>query len=173
MLPQAHIVHQLKHRVRLRVPAQRGDPFWFEEIGEQLATLDSLSQYNTNTTTGCIVLHFPDNDWETVQEQVLALEAFELTDATVTDTPAMQPLLTGIARLDKTVASGSAGRVDLRTVVFLALTALAIRQVMRGEILGPALPLLLSAWTMAERFKSDSSDVVEETVTDNIADSSE
>lgn len=152
MLPRAHIVHQLRHRVRLRIPEQRGDPFYFEEAGEKLATLDSLSQYNTNTATGCIVLHFPDSDWATVKEQVLALDAFELTDAPVAETPAMQPLLYNIARLDKTVANSSAGRVDLRTIMFLALTVLAIRQAMKGDILGPALPLILSAWSLAEKF---------------------
>ena len=152
MPPRAHIVHQLKHRVRLRVPEQRGDPFYFEEAGEKLATLDSLSQYNTNTTTGCIVLHFPDSDWASVEEQLNSMELFELTDTPVTDTPAMQPLLTGIARRDRTVASGSAGRVDLRTIMFLALTVLAIRQAMKGDILGPALPLILSAWSLAEKF---------------------
>lgn len=154
MQPQAHIVHQLKHRVRLRVPDQRGDPFWFEEVCEKLATLDSLSQYNTNTTTGCIVLHFPDSDWETVQDQVLALEVLELVDAPIADIPAMQPLLMGIKELDKTVASGSAGRVDLRTLAFLVLMVMAVRQIMRGQVLGPALPMLVSAWTLAEKFGS-------------------
>lgn len=155
MLPHAHIIHQIKGRIRLRIPDMRGDSAYFEQVGNKISALECLSQYNTNTITGCIVMHHPENDWSDVSEQLDALDLFEITEALIEDTPAMMPLLHGVSRLDKAVAQGSAGRLDLRTITYIALLVLAIRQIMQGQVLGPAMPLLLHAWTLADKFGTD------------------
>lgn len=154
MLPNAYIVHQLKNRTRLRVPDKRGDSGYFEQAGDRLASVEGVSGYNTNTVAGCIVLHHPESDWPDLSERIRELDLFDITAAPVEQTPAMQPLITELNRLDRAVGLGSEGRLDLRTIAYLALMILAVRQILQGQVLGPAVPMLLNAWALADKFVS-------------------
>ena len=78
MLPDAHIVHQIKNRTRLRIPDKRGDSGYFVQAGDRLASVEGVSGYNTNTVTGCIVLHHPESDWPELYERIEELDLFDM-----------------------------------------------------------------------------------------------
>lgn len=151
MLPEAYIVHQLSSRVRLRLDEMRNNDDFFDRAIDKLSTLDSLSNFHTNRVSGCIVMHYPDREWSEVVEELEKLELFEIVDAKDQTTPSMAPFLSNIHRLNRKIYQGSNSRVDLRTMAYLVLMVLTIRQVLHGHILGPALPMLMHAWSLAEK----------------------
>ena len=170
MLPGAYIVHQLNSRVRLRLDEMRHNDEFFDQAIDELSTLDCLSNFNTNRVSGSIVLHYADSEWSVVADELEKLNLFKIVKVEKKmRSPAMGPVLSNIHRLNREIYQGSNGRVDLRTIAYLALMLLTIRQILQGHILGPALPMLMHAWSLAE--KIDRFDYTEEIeVVDDSAD---
>lgn len=84
---------------------------------------------------------------------------FEIAEGSEPETPALTPLFSGIRKLDQAIVSSTSGSVDLRTLLFVGALIIAIRQMRRGELFSPALPLLWSAMEMVSRFgKTNGSD---------------
>jgi hypothetical protein len=59
-----------------------------------------------------------------------------------------EPLRSGLSGIEQALKSGTAGNVDLRTLAFLGLMGLTLHQVLRGQVLGPALPMLWNAFSL-------------------------
>jgi hypothetical protein len=55
-LPHAEIVHQLPGRLRLRVPAARGNPQFFGDLAQRLGTLAGVRQVRANPRTGSLLV---------------------------------------------------------------------------------------------------------------------
>ena len=159
MPPLAHIVHQTRCRVRLRIAEKRKDPDYFEEVGEQLETVSGILEFRTNSATGCIILQHPEQTWPELEPQLEQLGLFEISGTPETGKPAMESLATGLSRVDKAVTAGSGGRVDLKTLAYLGLMAITISQAMRGQLLGPAIPLLFTAMSLVDRLTSPATDI--------------
>ena len=53
-----------------------------------------------------------------------------------------------LLKYEQALKSGTAGNVDLRTLAFLGLMGLTLHQVLRGQVLGPALPMLWNAFSL-------------------------
>jgi hypothetical protein len=60
----------------------------------------------------------------------------------------------GVARLDKGLSAGTAGHFDLRTLVLTGLLSAAALQLYRGNIIGPAVPMLISAMNLAHQIST-------------------
>ena len=158
MLPEAYIVHQLSSRVRLRIDDMRNNNEFFDQVIEQLASLDSLTNYYTNRSVGSIVLVHEENSWQEVLQQLEGLKLFTLVNAPArTNRPAIAPLLSNIRKLNQNIDQGSGGSVDLRTLALISLLVLTIRQALQGNLVGPALPLLLSAWGLIDKYQPNQS----------------
>jgi hypothetical protein len=158
MLPDAYIVHQLPGRVRLRISGKRHDDAYFESAIEKLSTMSGLERFHSNRVSGCLVLHFdPELDWQDIATSLEAAELCRVVDAPPTRSPgpAMAPLLSGLGQVNQVISQGSGGRLDLRTTAYIGLLVLSIRQIMQGHVLGPALPMLLHAWSLADKFRFD------------------
>lgn len=154
MLPLAHIIHQTRSRIRLRIAEKRKDPEFFDEIREQLGTVPDILDFRTSSTTGCVILEFPEQSWPDLEPQVEQLGLFKIIPAPETGKPAMESLASGLSRVNQTLSAGSDGRIDLRTLAYLGLMAITISQALRGQLLGPAIPLLFNAMSLVERLST-------------------
>lgn len=152
MEPRAHVIHQTRGRVRLRVAERREDSEYFELTRERLVTLSGITEVRVNSVTGCILLLHPDRPWTELAPELCQLELFELMEEPEPVRPAIEPLLSGFSLVDRTLFEESAGLLDLKTLAYLGLMFFIIRQVMQGNILGPALPMLWNAMNLVERF---------------------
>ena len=148
MLPKALIVHHTRDRARLRIKEKRDAPEFFGKIRDQLALIPAITDVEINSTTGSVLLLHPNKPWSEVGAQLRALELFEIVDH-IEQEPALTYLMTGITQFEKRITETSFGSVDLRTLAFIILCGFALRQIMRGEILGPGLPLLWTALDLA------------------------
>jgi hypothetical protein len=164
MPPQAYIVHQTRSRVRLRLAGMRNDPDFFEEISDRLAAIPGIAGFQTRSTTGCIILQHPERPWDELEPELRALGLFEITAPPETRGTALESLQSGLSRLDQAVAAGSEGRLDLRTLAYLGLMTLTITQAIRGQLLGPSIPLLFNAMSLIERLSSSDTGLTTDTL---------
>jgi hypothetical protein len=148
----AYIVHQISGRVRLRIKTRRQDQAYFDALRRQLEPLECIETVRVNCNTGSIILRHPARPYAEVESAVRQLGLFELATGREPATPALAPLLSGISRIDQLVDEESSGVINLRTVTVVAVILLAMRQMRRGELLGPALPMLWNALELAGRF---------------------
>lgn len=155
MTPRAHIVHQTRNRVRLRIREKRQDPEYFEEVRERLASVTGVSEVRVNSNTGSIVLLHPRKSFEEIAPGLQQPDLFEFFAGPEPEISALAKLQTGMTKLNQVINQGTAGVADLKTVAVIVLVALAIRQIRRGSLIGPALPLLWSALDIALRFKKE------------------
>ena len=143
------MVHRTRERTRLRVPSRRDDGEFFEEARAQLSAL--VGEVRVNAGTGSILLLHPDQRAEELDALLSHGALFELSDEPAPPGKALAPLMAGVSKLDRAIAGMTSGAADLRTVLFVLAVALAIRQLLRGNVLGPALPLLWIALELAGR----------------------
>jgi hypothetical protein len=157
MSEAAYIVHQISGRVRLRIKTRRQDQAYFDELRGRLESLDCIETVRVNSNTGSIILRHPARPYAEVEAAMRQLGLFEIATQAEPPTPALAPLLSGISRIDQLIDEESAGVVNLRTFAVVAVILLAVRQIRRGELLGPALPMLWNALELAGRFNGWSS----------------
>ena len=154
MLPTAYIAHQVRGRIRLQIREKRKDIAYFEALRSNLDSLDDIDEVRVNSTTGSIVLLHSLQGNDLVVDRLLRLELFEITACEPPATPAFVPLRAGLSSIEQTLRSGSAGGVDFRTLAYIGAIGLSLHQITRGNILGPALPMLWDAFRLIDHIGS-------------------
>ncbi|NBB69088.1 MAG: hypothetical protein GVY33_02005 [Alphaproteobacteria bacterium] len=133
--PAAFVVHRLPGRLRLRIEGKRGDRAWFDDAATTLAMLAGVEEVAASARTSSIKLRH-----SRPAEDVLAAAAgrglFTLVDADGGEGSAAERL--------RAAAGGFTASEGLAAV----LTVAALRQVLRGQILPPAVTLLAYAATV-------------------------
>jgi len=157
MTPRAHIIHQTHHRVRLRIREKRQDPEYFEQVRERLASIDGIDRVRVNSNTGSIVLLHPETSFEEVAPGLWQPDLFEFVAGGEPAVSALGQLQSGVTKINQVISQSTAGIADLKTIAVIVLVLLAIRQIKRGSLFGPALPLLWSAIDLSMRFRKDQS----------------
>ena len=56
--PQLYIAHQVRGRVRMKIPAAKGNPDLLRQISETFATVPGIEQIAINAATGSMVVHY-------------------------------------------------------------------------------------------------------------------
>ncbi len=158
MLPRAYIIHQLRTRIRLRIPEMRQDQEFFDEVLASVASISGVSDVRTNPVTASVLVSHPELGFDKLQPAMGALELFEMVPGMPPAAPSMSHTINSISRLDQAISAGSSGSVDLRTLAFTGIVGLSIHQMLRGNFTGPAIPMLLSAVDLAQRYRNHNDD---------------
>jgi len=151
VLPSAYVVHRSRGRLRLRVPEGRNDAAFFDRVRSMLEATPGEVEVTLNCGTGSILLVHPTVPAETVDAWIENNDVFAISDGAPPPVRALEPIFSGVSKLDRAITSLTDGRADLRTVLFVVAVILAIRQLARGNILGPAVPLMWMALELAGR----------------------
>jgi hypothetical protein len=166
--PSAYIKHQLPGRVRLKIPQKRGDFRYFDRIAELFTGCPGITQLQLNPSAASIlVCHGTETDFLNIAEFAQANGLFTIVEPPEEETftipylPIPKLTSTGLNRLDESLMDFSQGRLDGRSLLFLSLIGLAIRQMAKGHIMGPASTLLWYAFSLLKEeneklFDSDS-----------------
>lgn len=159
-LPRAHIVHQLRGRLRLRIREKRLDSDYFQEVSARIESLDGVTEVSCNATTGSLLLLHPELPFVDLEPRLNDLSLFEMvTEPEITATP-LEKVSNGFSWLNQAISETSSGDLDLRSLAFLGLIALSIQQIMRGNIMGPAIPMLFNAMSLVQQTDSSDADSV-------------
>ncbi|MCS6892242.1 MAG: hypothetical protein NZN45_11560 [Rhodovarius sp.] len=135
--PAALLVHRLPGRLRLRLPALRGDAAGMAALSARIAALPGVSRAEASALTGSLVL-FHDGPTESLLAQAEAAGLFALRRG---DAPSAAPQ----------PGPAPAPAALLPALGAAAAGLLALVQILRQQLLPPALVLATQAWQLARQ----------------------
>lgn len=144
------LVHQIDGRTRLRLA---GNPAAAEVtlLVDRLAGAAGIDSVDYREFTGSLVVEHPF-----LSASALA-EALNGAGAVIVDPPVrvtaggLTTLRHGLDSVDGLLTRATAGGLDVRTLTFAVLVGLAVRQMLRGQVMVPALSLLTWAAELLPR----------------------
>lgn len=144
MAHTAHIVHHIPGRVRLRVPAQRHNHAFFHDAKQQLEQFDIVSDVAVNPTSASVLVRYT-GEISDLLVQIAAAglgDMLEISDELPPVMAVADHLLARLDRVDRRIVNGTGGTLDGRAAVLIALVIAGTAQLLRGQIFGPAMPLI-------------------------------
>jgi hypothetical protein len=146
---KAYVAHHIPgHRVRIRVPHKKRDHAFFQNVHTTLNAIDGVKA-SVRPETGSILVHY-QGDFSHLLLKVAEAGLDALIDLQTEPEP-LEPLgnrliSQGVA-FEKKLLDSTGGQMDGRSFALLALLLAAGLQIFRGQLFGPAVPLL---WYTAE-----------------------
>lgn len=144
MLPSAYIVHQLGNRLRLRLPAHRGDQAFFAAAEQQLAACPAVAAVTANPLTASLLIRHRGSLAE-LQAYAAQQQLFQLQQLPASDVAALDIVCERIEQFDRFMQRSTQGQVELNDLLFFGLVGAGIVQIARGHALGQASSLFASA----------------------------
>ncbi|MCL4477013.1 MAG: hypothetical protein M1508_12435 [Nitrospirae bacterium] len=143
MLPLAHISHQTRGRLRIKIPSKRGDGEYLNSLKERFSGLEGIKCLEVNPLTGSALIIHNVNGGR-IAEYARANNLFTLKG--LDSYPAgLQRRLSGTFNdLNVHLKGLTGGEVDIGGIAFLALLGAGIYQIGKGNI--TALPWYAAFW---------------------------
>jgi hypothetical protein len=151
-LPVAYISHQMVGRLRLRIPARKGDPSYFDRVADCFEVDPDIEYVETNPLTASIlIIHHTDSEAlleRGVRDGLFMVGAWRDAGHSTAQRPLLSTVSAQINRADERVLRLTEGSMDLHELVFLGLVGAGALQILRGNLIGPASSLLANAATL-------------------------
>lgn len=152
MITRAYLSHIAMGRVRLKIPAKRGNKEYFQALETALAAHSDIDAVQANPRTGSVlILHSGSLDLAALAQQAEEQSWFQLE----TLVPISESLHSLAKRqldwIDALLRRSSGSRLDNSSLIFLTLAFLAGRQIANGQIAPPAVTVL---WYLYELLQS-------------------
>jgi hypothetical protein len=148
--PAAHLVHAVPGRLRLRIPARRGDAAFFRDVGESFDLCRHVLAAEGNARTASLLIRHegePETVWRFAETRGLFLRQ----DPAAAGAPRVLDRVVADARqIDTWFKSSSAGDLDLSTLVTAGLMGMSLLQLARGNFLAPSVTLAWYAATLVQ-----------------------
>jgi hypothetical protein len=162
MMPEAFISHCTENRLRVKIPAHRGDVSYFARLGEKFSGMGGLERLDVNPTTGSLLFVGKGIDVEAIKKHGEEFRVFRLRGLPSGPVPAAEKVASSLKELNDGLHRFTGGDVDLAGMAFLTLVGIGIYQISRGNI--GAMPWYTAFWyafgvftkSMADRFSSGS-----------------
>ncbi|MDO9418228.1 HMA2 domain-containing protein [Pararhizobium sp.] len=152
--PSAYIKHQLPGRVRLKVPQKKGDFDYFDRLAKLFADCHGISQLQLNPPAASILIcHGTETPFLNIAEFAQTNGLFTIIEQpeetfSIPYLPIPKFTSKGLNRVDESLMDFSQGLLDGRSLLILTLIGLAVRQMTKGNIMGPATTLLWYAFSL-------------------------
>lgn len=144
MLPTGYVAHRTGDRVRLRIPARKGDTAYFARVEQELAACGRVGFIEANPLTASILLHYSGTE-DDLRRDAVDLGLFTIEAIPPAANPALNAAAARIDQIDRMIQRSSNGSFDLLEVAFVGLVGASIVQALRGQALGPASTLMAHA----------------------------
>lgn len=151
----AHVVHHLPGRLRLRIPEKRMNQIYFDNLKAQALEFGGVEHVSVDPLTGSLLIRhvLADEELTTLLQTDLELD---LEPAPVpVGRDALASLGASINTVDHRLKRATGGATDLRVLLFMLLVGMAIRQILRGQVMIPAAALLWNAFELVLHRPSD------------------
>jgi hypothetical protein len=150
MSVHGQIAHQTSGRVRIDLPAKRGDASYFSTLSQQIAGLDEVLAVRTNPITASLIVEY-DGPFDALLRRFddMAIDILSQPAKTgLNDGGASHEAFASDSALPYRIVSGR--QVHPMLLVGLAFGALGLVQMARGQVLVPALSAF---WYAARAFR--------------------
>jgi Heavy metal associated domain 2 len=165
MLPEAHITHTSKGRVRIKIPSRKGDYPYFSGLKDKLPDLletPGIQRIEMNPTTGSILviheLDFKATDFSIVSEFLEQKGLFKLGFNGSPGIPVSRNIARTFQDLNQQITGFTRGEIDLRSLALIGLIGLGLYQVSRGQLMIPAVSAFWYAATLMKEQSTPSAD---------------
>lgn len=157
MKPEAYLIHSAPGRCRIRIPAKRYDEDYFQHIDATLSDIPGIVQMRTNPLAASIlILHDQEElSSDDLLAQLQGFEHFSLTEQVYSHT-VWEQAVNGLDTFDHQLKTITAGRFDYKSLLFVVLVIMAVRQLQQGAVLGPAAALFWYALQVLTKDKHSS-----------------
>jgi hypothetical protein len=177
MVPTALLEHQLPGRIRLRIPAKRGDGAFFETVRRDMAGTAAVQEVIANPHTGSLLIRYTGDigklATETAERGLFTVQRAKAASRQPKAAATASPINTaavglsglGLYQVARGRSLGSASeifwnaygayRILGNPALALLLCGLGLWQTLRGDWLGPASALLFYA-LVARKLAADS-----------------
>jgi hypothetical protein len=143
MSASVYVAHQTTSRTRLRViTSEKKDPHALSTVAELVETLQGVERAEPRPATGSIIIDHPELCTDELNAALVTLPLEWGPPPEPDARPALLPLIGGMNTTDSWLNDTSGGRVDLGTLIILAMLSLALTQALRGNIMAPATSLV-------------------------------
>ena len=141
MLPQALITHRIaEKRLRLKVPAKKGDVAYFEKLHQRLDEFRTFQRLEVKPLTGSILFVDEDLDVTGIAAFASKKQLFKLEDGVVPVKPPV-PLAKRVAeplgQFSAWIRQFTRGDLDLADVLFILLVVFGLVEIARGNFKRP------------------------------------
>jgi hypothetical protein len=133
MIPKAELPSCTSHRLRLRIPARRGDDSFFHDLTQRWLREFPASEVVCNTLTGSLVATGVPPVPDAIAEFGLRLSLFDLKPAVALSRTWACSVEATILSLNRKIEQGSGGLLDLTSALFTALVIFGISELIRGH----------------------------------------
>lgn len=132
-MTDAHIVHRMRGRTRLRVRDKPGGDY-FATVEETLASCAAVRSVQTRAATGSILIRH-DGELDAVLRYAAAKSLFTVTEPPSPPEAVLLEISRRLDDLDGGLRQRTKGRWDLPTMTFYALMGTSFVQLTRGQFL--------------------------------------
>lgn len=137
MLPEAHCVHQTTGRLRIRIPAGKGNKAFFAYLQEQLGRCRLVTAAAANPVTGSVLISH-SGDVRAIAEYAEKNNLFRFVPGEKNPGGVAHATVATYKTLDAQIRKLSGGELDLPHTAFLTLVGAGIYQISRGKFGAPA-----------------------------------
>lgn len=137
MLPEAQCIHQTPGRLRIRIPAGKGNKAFFAYVEEQLARCPVVTAAQANPVTGSVLISH-SGEMRGIAEFAGKNKLFRLIPDKKNPGSVAHATITTYKSLDTQIKRLSGGELDLPHTAFLILVGAGIYQISRGKFGAPA-----------------------------------
>ena len=143
MIPKAHISHRMAGRVRLKIPAKKGDIRYFQLAEQAFKGCAPVQDVSSNPATGSMLIEFSGK-----ADAVLAFaenkQLFTIVKEVGQGTDFHQSVKGSFNAIDRQVKGWTQGSINLGGLAFVALVGAGIYQIARGNF--TAIPWYSAFW---------------------------
>jgi hypothetical protein len=143
-LSPGYLIHSAPGRCRFKIPSKRHDAAYFQNMKEDLLNISGIERIDANPLTASVLILY---DPQQVQLNDLSaqLETAEHFEPTETETMQVQTVweraTSGLDSFDQLLKESTSGHIDFKSLLFIILFMMAIRQLHQGVIFSAAATL--------------------------------
>ncbi|MGB5197588.1 MAG: HMA2 domain-containing protein [Candidatus Deferrimicrobium sp.] len=135
-IPSASIRHRMDGRLRVKIPARKGDPAYFSALAEVFSEFPGIRKVEVNPETGsALFLHSAEPDAIVAHAQGKGL--FRIVESTNRPVHVSVGIKAKYMEFDEKVKRYTGGAWDVPAVAFASLAGAGVYQIARGNFGAP------------------------------------
>lgn len=137
MAPSAYIAHRTPHRLRIKIPSQKGNGEYFGQLQQFFSRQKGVECVEVNPLTGSLVV-VTRHSLVNLPDVIGMSEWFELREVMAEPCPTTRRMVRGFSDLNALVEEFTGGEIDIAGIAMIGLVITGIYQVSIGNFAAPA-----------------------------------
>ena len=136
----AFLTHTAPGRCRFKIPSKRRDAAYFQALKDALLETSGVEQVQANPLTASVLIFYNTEqvDLNDLTAQLQTANQFELSDRPMDTQTVWEKAVEGVDTIDHQLKEITSGQIDFKSLLFILLFMMAIRQLQQGAVFGAA-----------------------------------